>query len=115
MQELGVVPAAPAVEVCPTPENIHFDNIYDFVAWYSANQEQFHPKQREALDTLLATRDGIDKGCACRRASREHMASAYFATFWTQNSRTDLPETIAKITGAKRVTIGTFCEYPVPA
>lgn len=102
------------VEKSTVSESVHFDNIYDFTTWYADHQTEFTKEQRDALDTLLATRQSIETGCACRRAAREHSGGAYFAQFWTNNAKTDLLPTIAKITGASRVTINTYCSYPVP-
>ena len=110
MSELGVSQIVP--EVCPPAEDIYFGNIYDFVSWYSVHQMEFTEQQRVALDTLLATRNGIESGCACRRASREHLAHSYFGQFWANNCKTDLLETISKITGSARVSIGNICVYP---
>lgn len=112
MNELGA-PILPAEPVCAAPESIHFENIYDFSSWYGNNQTGFSDMQKVALDTILQTRQLIEMGCACKRSSRENMAHQYFNTFWTQNRKTDLLATIAKVTNAKRVTIGSICAYPM--
>ena len=113
MHELSspVNPEQPAP--CTVPEAIHFENIYDFSSWYSSNQHGFSSLQQVALDTILQTRQLIEVGCACKRASRENMAHQYFNTFWTQNRKTDLLATIAKVTKAKKVSIGAICAYPM--
>ena len=102
-----------AIPECISPEAIHFENIYDFASWYGNNQSGFTQQQRLALDTILQTRHLIEVGCACKRASREAMAHNYFDMFWTNNRKTDLLVTVAKVTGVKRVTIGTVCAYPM--
>jgi hypothetical protein len=99
-------------EKCEEILSVHFENIYDFCSWYAEHQNDFSEMQRAALDTVLQTRSLIESGCACRRASREAMAHDYFAQFWTNNSKTDLLMTIAKITGAAKVSINSYCSYP---
>lgn len=108
--ELLIEPIKP--EPAQTPKSLHFENIFDFCGWYEENQMKFSPQQREALDTLLLTRRGIDVGCACRRNARVHMAGNYFTTFWVNNKETDLLSTIARITGASQVSISSICVYP---
>ena len=109
-------------EICPEPQLVpvntdvpivlNFRNIFDFTAWYSSNRDGFNPKQQEALDTLIKTRDLVEQGCSCKRSGREMMAHNYFANFWTNNKNTDLMETIAKVANAKIVTIRPFCAFP---
>ena len=99
-------------KTCDSVPVIHFESIYDFVPWYSANKDNFSIQQRTALDTLEKTRGMIDAGCACKRSSREVMAHQYFEQFWVNNRNTDLLSTIAKITGASRVTVNSYCAYP---
>lgn len=99
-------------EPCSSMPAIHFESIYDFVSWYSTNKENFSAQQRTALDTLEKTRAMIESGCACKRPSREIMAHQYFEQFWVNNRSTDLLSTIAKITGAGRVTVNAYCAYP---
>lgn len=111
MSELGVIQPVPAAQ-CPPVDSLHFQNIYDFVSWYAVHQQEFSDSQRTALDTLLMTRNGIEAGCACRRASREHLAHAYFGEFWSHNCKTDLLPTIARIAGASSVSIANICSYP---
>lgn len=104
-----------AIAPCTEGNIIHFNSIYDFTQWYGSVRHKFSPQQQLALDTLETTRTMIDSGCACRRASREHVAHAYFGEFWTKNQSSDLLPTIAKITGAERVSISSFCSYPSAA
>jgi hypothetical protein len=106
----GCVPIV--VSATPQEAYIHFENIYDFAQWYGSVQGEFSPMQRTALDTVLQVRTLIEQGCACKRASREAHAHQYFNTFWLNNKKTDLLATIARITGARRVTIGTLCAFP---
>jgi len=104
----------PPVELPMGPDELQFNSIYDFSDWYQNNQTGFNDNQRQALDTILQVRQMIDKGCACRRSSREHAAHAYFSDFWTKNQKTDLAETIARIGKVKRVRVASFCEFPTP-
>lgn len=100
-------------QVSPTePLSIHFESIYDFADWYSHNVDMFSSQQRTALDTLTQARAMIDAGCACKRTGREVAAHNYFEQFWLNNGKTDLLQTIAKITGAARVSINHYCVYP---
>ena len=110
MTELG----NPSEDAIPTPSagELHFENIFDFAAWYDKHQSSFTDAQRAALNTVAHTRAAVEVGCACKRANREAMAHQYFETFWSKNKNTDLLKTIADIGCAKKVSIGAFCSYP---
>lgn len=98
-------------EICEL-DSLHFESIYDFVSWYSANQSKFVQNQKVALDTFVQVRAAIESGCICKRAKREVVAHQYFADFWANNCKTDLLATVAKVAGAKKVSVGNLCSYP---
>ena len=95
-------------------EQIVFQNIFDFVAWYEVNRSCFNEQQQAALNTLYDTRMGINNGCACRRDQRERIAHEYFGKFWQNNKETDLLAAVAKVAQVKRVIMAALCEWPSP-
>lgn len=97
--------------VLSSVQEVHFDNIYDFIPWYKQNKESFSPQQRTALDSLEVARATIDAGCACKRSVREIKAHQYFEQFWLNNKGTDLLPTICQITNAPKVSINAYCAY----
>lgn len=109
MQVLGVV--SETVTDTRVPSLI-FHNIYEFCDWYDQHKDRFSDNQRQALDTLMATRIGIESGCRCRRTQREHFAFGYFHEFWIKNLESDLLPTIAKISNADEVHFAGTCHYP---
>lgn len=110
LQEIFVEP--PKVEVPIAPLDKHFNNIYDFVAWYVENQVRFTEGQRNALNTLVQTRVGIDQGCNCKKNTREAIANEYFQTFWRNNKETDMMPTLLKALNVQKVSFGKFLTYP---
>jgi hypothetical protein len=111
MQELEVAPIKQEEPI--QSQTVHFENIYEFTNWYAENQLKFSSQQRTALDTLMQTRGMMESGCACKRNSREHIGNSYFIEFWTNNCKTDILPTIAKITGASTITIASCCSFSV--
>ena len=93
-------------------DEVKFENIYEFVAWYLTNKDKFSEQQQKALETLVSARRSIEEGCGCRRAGRQSGAFAYFRIFWENNLNNDLLPTLLKVTNAKKINIGNFVLYP---
>jgi hypothetical protein len=99
----------------PTPEpteSFSFENIYEFADWYVVNEDKFSPAQQIPLKTLVATRDMVNVGCACKRGTREAVANEYFVNFWRNNVSTDLMPTLLAALNTKRVLFARFMAYP---
>ena len=89
-----------------------WDNLYDFVLWYSGKRDLFSDKQKSALDTLVQARDLINKGCACRKRQREEVSFAYYRDFWEKNKSTDLLFTVKKVAGTSKIELFSDIYYP---
>lgn len=90
----------------------HFPHLWSFVEWYEPNREKFSEAQRTPLDTLIQTRDMVNSGCGCKRASREAAANDYFKSFWLNNQSNDLIPSVLKHVGSERVQFANFLTYP---
>jgi hypothetical protein len=102
---------APIV-IIPASPLTHFVHLWSFVEWYEPNKEKFNEQQRQALDTLLQTRDMVNTGCPCKRAHRESAANEYFKSFWLNNQDNDLIPSVLKHTGSDKIQFANFLVYP---
>lgn len=109
--ELFKEPEPPAIIIESVPL-VHFPHLWSFVEWYEPNREKFTEAQRVPLDTLIQTRDMVNTGCGCRRASRETAANAYFKDFWLNNQTTDLMPAVLKNVGSEKIQFAHFLTYP---
>lgn len=76
---------------------ITFDGIESFVAWYQGKEKDFTPEQNVPLSTLVEMRNYINSGCGCKRDYRLNQANEYYKEFWRQNSQTDLPQKVKDV------------------
>ena len=95
-------------------DHLKFDNLLDFVDWYEKVKDKFPEKQQTALNTLLEARNNILVGCNCKRQQRQNAAFQYFRIFWDNNKKTDIPDSVLKISGAKSLNIANIVTISTP-
>ena len=102
------------IQVPMVIDHLKFDNLLDFVDWYEKVKDKFPEKQQVALNTLVEARNNIVPGCNCKRQQRQNAAFQYFRIFWDNNKKTDIPDSVLKISGAKSLNIANIVTISTP-
>ena len=113
-QTVSKINSSKIIELPKIIEHLKFENILDFVEWYEKVKDKFPEKQQTALNTLLEARNNILVGCNCKRQQRQNSAFQYFRIFWDNNKKTDIPQSILTISGAKSLNIANIVTISTP-
>lgn len=108
MEKLNIKSA----EVTTPDVELKLPDLYAFSEWYEPRRSLFTETQQIALDTIVKMREGILRGCNCKRQQHDAIGAEYFKKFWDENAKTDMVQAVFKAANVSRIYISNNIKFP---